>query len=229
MQEVFARGAAGFEGLSGYLHLTDGLFQNPYDLMTFYDNHDMPRMAADVDGFQDANHWLFTSRGIPVLYYGSEIAFRSGAAEHAGNRDYFGQENVELARTHPLRASLSRIVNIRQSSVALQRGLQANLELRADTAQFYRVYQHDGVNQTALVLLNKGDDPTSITVDRWLSPGQWRDADGGEKVVVDQTQASLTTLVPAHGAKVWFLDDVNRSSELSVVLAELQSGARARR
>ena len=229
MQEVFARGTAGFEGLSGYLHLTDGLFQNPYDLMTFYDNHDMPRMDADVDGFQDANHWLFTSRGIPVLYYGSEIGFRAGAAEHAGNRDYFGQDNVERARSHPLRASLSRIVNIRQSSVALQRGLQANLELSGDTAQFYRVYQHDGVNQTALVLLNKGDDPTSITVDRWLSPGRWRDADGGETVVVDETQASLTTLVPAHGAKVWFLDDVNRSSELSVVLAELQSGARARR
>ncbi len=229
MQDVFARGTAGYEGLAGYLHLTDGLFQNPYDLMTFYDNHDMPRMDADVDGFQDANHWLFTSRGIPVLYYGSEIGFRAGAAEHAGNRDYFGQENVDLARTHPLHASLSRIVKIRQSSIALQRGLQANLDLNDDTAQFYRVYQRDGVNQTALVLLNKGDEPTTMRVERWLSPGRWRDADGGEAMIVEAAAPSLTTVVPAHGAKVWLLDEVNRSASLAEVLAGLQAGARARR
>ena len=35
------------------------------------------------------------ARGIPVLYYGSETGFMRGRAEHAGNRNYFGQERIE--------------------------------------------------------------------------------------------------------------------------------------
>ena len=54
-----------------------------YELMTFYDNHDMPRLDASDEGFIDAHHWLFTARGIPVVYYGSEVGFMRGRAEHA--------------------------------------------------------------------------------------------------------------------------------------------------
>ena len=71
MERVFSKGEPMTE-LLGYLHLTDGVYENPYDLMTFYDNHDMPRMGGEVEGFIDAHNWLFTSRGIPVIYYGSE-------------------------------------------------------------------------------------------------------------------------------------------------------------
>jgi glycosidase len=62
-------------------NLTNGPYQNPYELVTFYDNHDMARLAASDDGFIDANNWLFTARGIPVIYYGSETGFERGKAE----------------------------------------------------------------------------------------------------------------------------------------------------
>lgn len=52
--------------------------------MSFYDNHDMPRLQASDNGFIDAHNWLFTARGIPVVYYGSETGFMRGRAEHAG-------------------------------------------------------------------------------------------------------------------------------------------------
>ena len=155
IRDVFSDPGSSFSTLQGYLHLDDGLYQNPYELMTFYDNHDMPRMDADESGFIDAHNWLFTSRGIPVIYYGSESIFRSGAAEHGGNRDYFGQDNVDLARNHPVRKALMQIARVRRESPALQRGLQLNINLRGDLAAFFRVYQKDDVNQTALILLNK--------------------------------------------------------------------------
>lgn len=228
MRAAFGPEDAGFETLLDYLHLDDGLFQNPYELATFYDNHDMPRMDADENGFRDAHNWLFTSRGIPVVYYGSEVAFRAGKGEHAGNRDYFGKERLEAARGHPLRDSLKRIVRLRQSSPALQRGLQANLELSGDSAVFFRVYQRGEVNQTALVLLNKGDDEMTLTVDRWLGRGNWRDADGGDAVVVSDASPSLTAAVRAHGARLFFLDAPNDNADLADVLARLHEGARSR-
>ena len=75
MSAVFGRDDEPFATLLDYLQLDSRVYQNPYDLMTFYDNHDMRRIDADTDGFIDANNWLFTSRGIPVVYYGSEIGF----------------------------------------------------------------------------------------------------------------------------------------------------------
>ena len=43
---------------------------------------------------------LFTARGVPVVYYGSETGFMRGRAEHAGNRNYFGQERIDAASKH---------------------------------------------------------------------------------------------------------------------------------
>ncbi len=195
MGEVFAAGV-GFEALDAYLNLESQLYQNPYELMTFYDNHDMPRISADDNGFIDAHNWLFTSRGIPVVYYGSEIGFRRGAPEHGGNRDYFGQENVALARMHPIRIALSNIARMRRGSVALQRGLQLNLELSGESAAFFRVFQHDGVNQTALVLLNKADAGMTVDAGAWLFEAEWFDAASGERSDVP------LLFVPAHGVRV---------------------------
>ena len=225
MSEVFAEGK-GFEGLVHYLHLTDGVYQNPYDQMTFYDNHDMPRMDAAPEGFVDAHNWLFTSRGIPVVYYGSEIGFRAGLAEHRGNRDYFGQPNIDLAKSHPVRNRLSTIAHVRKESIALQRGLQANLSFDGDTAVFYRVYQKAGEAQTALVLLNKGDVAKDMIVQRWLSAGSWRDAMSGERISVDPGNAAIEVTVPAHGVHVFLSDAPVTNAALKEELQRLQQGAR---
>src|SRR5690606_16507891 len=64
--DVFGDKQMGFERLSEALFLEGGPYKNVYELMTFYDNHDMPRMQATNEGFIDAHNWLFTARGIPV-------------------------------------------------------------------------------------------------------------------------------------------------------------------
>lgn len=199
MVEVFGSKQAGFERLAGALYLEDGPYANVYDLATFYDNHDMPRIDASDAGFIDAHNWLFTVRGIPVVYYGSETGFMRGHGEHGGNRAYFGQERIDAASQSPIFTPLQRIATLRRESVALQRGLQVNLKLEGDQAAFYRVYQHDGVAQTALVLLNKGDAATRIVVDELVQPGQWRDAFEGGVVSIDDR---IDIEVPAHGVRV---------------------------
>lgn len=221
--EVFENSDSDFSNILSYLHLADGVYQNPYELMTFYDNHDMERMNATDEGFIDANNWLFTARGIPVVYYGSEINFMTGKPEHKGNRNYLGQQRIEQAKTHMIHHELTKIAHVRKSSVALQRGLQVNVDFHGDAASFYRVYQNNDENQTALVLLNKGNSATDFTIDTMLSSGLWTDAMSGKEYRIDSTDLTLSIKVKEHGVKVLLLNSPINSAELQKQLISQQN------
>ncbi len=55
----------------------DYLYQHPERLVTFVDNHDLDRFLSvvgeDMAKFKMGLGWLMTLRGIPALYYGTEI------------------------------------------------------------------------------------------------------------------------------------------------------------
>ena len=229
MAEVFGKPDVGYERMRESLHLTDGIYRNPYELMSFYDNHDMARLAATEEGFIDANNWLFTSRGIPVVYYGSEMAFMAGTREHEGNRNYFGPGNVERARNHRIRAALARIAKVRRDSPALQRGLQVVLELRKNRAAFLRVYEHGTEAETALVLLNKGDVLAQFEIDGGSAVGAWRDAMSGNTVTAARGEP-LQLEVPAHGVRVLTRNDrvqdagLRRQLDRAMAALEASSG-----
>lgn len=228
LSEAVSAKDAGFETLADALQLEGGPYHNPYDLMTFYDNHDMARLDASDEGFIDAHHWLFTARGAPVIYYGSEVGFMRGRVEHSGNRNYFGQARVDAAHAHPIHQALKRIARVRAESVALQRGLQINLELQGDRAAFYRVFQHEGRAQTALVLLNKGDRPETFRIRDYLQAGAWRAALAGGEIVV-ANGGTLEATVPAHGAEVHLLEAPVTEPAMTARLAGLMAAAVPRR
>ncbi len=219
LAKVFGHEHGDFSLLEKPLYLRDGPYRNPYELVTFYDNHDMARLDADDNGFIDAHHWLFTARGIPAIYYGSEMGFERGHAEHEGNRNYFGVEGIRRARAHPIREHLMRIARVRAASPALQRGVQVNLELAGDRAAFYRVYQHAGTYQIALVLLNKGDKPTEFAINDALQDGEWVDAfDTNQRLTIARGKP-LRATVAAHGVAVYLLDAEVNSPLLSARLS----------
>jgi cyclomaltodextrin glucanotransferase len=204
MAEVFPTPDSDYSKVEDALYLTKRLYQNPYELATFYDNHDMARMQASDAGFIDAHNWLFTARGIPVIYYGSEMGFMRGRVEHSGNRNYYGVDNIAAAKASPIRAQLARIAKVRAASPALQRGLQLNLEFDGNRAAFLRVYQHEGTAQTALVLLNKGDAAAEFSLSN-LPTGRWRNALGDDAMVISSKHHQRLD-VAAHDVSVWLLD-----------------------
>lgn len=201
--DVFEKPGGSFETLAAALKLDAGPYQNPYELTTFIDNHDMARFNGSDEDFIDAHNWLFTARGIPVVYYGSEMGFMRGAVEHHGNRNYFGIEGIAIARRHPIHAQLSHIAKLRAASPALQRGLHLTLLMEGDRAAFLRVYQRDGVNQTALVLLNKGDVAANFDVSARLQRGTWRNA----TIPAAESVALPGMTVAPHDVAVWLLDE----------------------
>ncbi|MEM8982586.1 MAG: alpha-amylase family glycosyl hydrolase [Pseudomonadota bacterium] len=227
--ETFANPDSDFGDLTDYLHLVDGVYENPYDLMTFYDNHDMPRMAATDSGFIDAHNWLFTSRGTPVIYYGSEVGFRAGRGEHGGNRDYFGQANVDAAPNHAIHRALTEIAQIRAAVPALQRGLQLNLRFAGHQASFLRVIDTGAVAQTALVVLNKAETPAEVAVPAALVGGSWRDAADGRAVQFSGAAADPVVRVGAHGVRVLVRDGPLDDPALRRQLDRLQHGVAAAR
>ncbi|HSE11063.1 MAG TPA: alpha-amylase family glycosyl hydrolase [Rudaea sp.] len=243
LAETFEHPGSDYARVLPALLLEHGPYRNPYELVTFYDNHDMARLNAADTGFIDAHNFLFTARGIPVVYYGSETGFMRGRPEHAGNRNYFGQARIDAAPQSPIYRQLKRIANVRRNSIALQRGLQLDVSFSGDMAVFYRVYENAGVNQTALVLLNKGgrehtfdvrdhpepgndwedgfgDEARVIDVRDYLEPGEWHDAFDGHAI---QVRDHLTAKVPAHGVRVYLFDQALERADTLARLAQLMA------
>ncbi|MEY2116057.1 MAG: cyclomaltodextrin glucanotransferase [Rhodanobacter sp.] len=218
--EVFERPGSDYAHLLDRLYLTNGPYQNPYELVTFYDNHDMARLKTDDAGFIDANNWLFTARGIPAIYYGSETGFERGKAEHEGNRNYYGQQRIDNAAKSPVYRQLKRIALLRESTPAMQRGLMLPLRFAGNQAAFYRVYQKGDTHQIALVLLNKGDAVASFDISDYLQPGRWQPALGGSAIDVAE-HGRLRARVPAHDVQVYLLDAAATHPELVAELTRL--------
>ena len=203
IESSFTKPEGGFGAIADALYLENGPYANPYELMSFYDNHDMARFAGSDTDFINAHNFLFTARGIPTIYYGSEIGFMRGTAEHAGNRNYFGQANIDSAPKSLIYQQLQRIAKVRQASVALQRGLQLNLLMQNDQAAFLRVYQHAGQSQTALVLLNKSKVPRDFVLDSRVPSGAWKRAFDALEVTLASGQ---TLTVAANSVEVLLRD-----------------------
>ncbi|KXI30808.1 alpha-amylase family glycosyl hydrolase [Paraglaciecola hydrolytica] len=220
---TFENPASDYAELEKVLFLTHGPYLNPYELATFYDNHDMPRMNASDEGFIDANNWLFTARGIPVVYQGSELGFMRGKAEHMGNRNYLGQDNIELAKHHPIHNALSRIAQVRKAVPALQNGLQVNIEFTGNKAAFYRVLVKDDVTQTALVLLNKGDTAADFSISKYLQGGRWQSQLSDDTINIGARDNQLNTSVAAHGVQVWLREGKIENTDLLSQLEKLMA------
>ncbi|OOG66065.1 cyclomaltodextrin glucanotransferase [Rhodanobacter sp. B04] len=219
-KDVFEHVGSDYGKLAARLYLTNGPYANPYELVTFYDNHDMKRLNASDRGFIDANNFLFTARGIPAVYYGSETGFERGRGEHEGNRNYYGQPRVDAAAQSPIYRQLRRIAQLRENTPALQRGLMLPLRFAGDQAAFYRVYQKGDTHQIALVLLNKGDQPAGFTISDDLQPGHWKAAFGDSAIDVPNG-GSLHARVGAHDVQVYLLDVPVTRTDLVAELTRL--------
>lgn len=71
------------------LNTIDSTFPDPSALGTFLDNHDNPRwlnQKNDISLFKNALAFVILSRGIPIVYYGTEQGF-SGGADPANRED----------------------------------------------------------------------------------------------------------------------------------------------
>jgi glycosidase len=94
LQNAVSRGLRNKEGwdlglIEMYESLSnDFLYANPNNLVVFPDNHDMPRffsqLGEDVDLFKLGLAFFLTTRGIPQIFYGTEILMSSPGERNDG-------------------------------------------------------------------------------------------------------------------------------------------------
>ena len=200
--------------------------------VVYVDSHDYaPDGAPESTRFnQDQSTWaenlalMFTFRGIPCVYYGSEIEFRKGSVIDLGpnialketGRAYFGgyikgeinvtdfaqyngaTGNIAQTLSHPLSKHIQRLNRIRQAVPALRKG-QYSTDGCSGSFAFKRRYTDANTDSYALVCISG-----NATFSNVLN-GKYTDCVTGE--VINVTNGTLKANCSGKGnLRVFVLD-----------------------
>ncbi|HEV2327683.1 MAG TPA: alpha-amylase family glycosyl hydrolase [Verrucomicrobiae bacterium] len=137
-------------------------------LVTFLDNHDQPRFlsvpGSTIARLKVALVFLYTSRGIPCLYYGTEQGFNGGKDPwdredmFAGQFEWGPSIGDNFNMTHPLFRFVAMLNNFRRLYPALQIGTQSNLWSDANGPGLFAYTRQLGVQQAFVVFNTASDD-----------------------------------------------------------------------
>jgi len=156
----------------------DFLYKNPMNNVIFLDNHDMTRFYSEV-GEDIAKHkmgiaWLLTERGIPQMYYGTEILMKGiknpdgwvrldfpggweGDTKNAFSK--LGMSSDELA----VQQYVKTFANFRKNSSALKTGKLTQFVPDQGVYVYFRYDQH----QTVMCVMNTNDTQATIDLSRF--------------------------------------------------------------
>lgn len=146
----------------------DVVYENPMNHVIFLDNHDMSRFASQVgESLQKQKMgiaWLLTCRGIPQMYYGTEVMMK-GVTNPDGwvrldfpggwkgdVKNAFTQENLQADEAEVL-ALTKRLGSFRKTSTALKTG---KLMQYVPEDGVYVYFRYDN-NQTVMCIMNTSD------------------------------------------------------------------------
>jgi len=150
----------------------DHLYSNPDNLMIFADNHDLERIMYILDGdiarFKMIMTFLLTTRGIPQIYYGTEIGLKGGKGHGVIREDFPGgfPDDNRNAFTSSERTALENellnffkeILKVRKKYNALSLGRLVHYSLENEVYFYFRIYN----NEKILVVLNNSEKKQNI-------------------------------------------------------------------
>ena len=215
MEEVFK---GGDYRKADEIFLNDNKYKDATYLVTFLDNHDKPRFngnskegsPAELNNYFDALNFYFTVRGIPCIYYGTEIGMSGG--NDPDNRKYLGLQGIKEAKKNPIYWHIKKLNALRRSNIALQKGVQELIYSSKDQYVFKRKYGEEEV----FVLLNKSDKESSVLLD--LKAGNYRDiysgqfiGSGGKKSININAHGIVVITAGAINGKPWDIKIPNRN------------------
>jgi glycosidase len=149
----------------------DHLYVDPSGVVTFLGLHDVQRFmnepGASVAGLKLAFAFLMTARGIPLVYYGDEIAM-PGGHDPDNRRDFPGGWPDDLrnafdasgrtADEQSVFEHLQRLTRLRAALEPLRRGAMVHLAVTEQTYAYARVTNQ----QSVVVVFNNGGQPATI-------------------------------------------------------------------
>lgn len=164
-----------------YDHLAlDYLFANPQNILTFLDNHDTDRFLLEepdsLGAWKQAQTFLLTSRGIPQIYYGTEILMNGSKQVTDGHirldmpggfkgdtTNVFSPEG-RTPKQQEAFDFLSKLLNWRRGNEIIAKGSLKHF-MPTNGLYVYRRQLPDGRN--VIVIMNGNDSPVTVDMERY--------------------------------------------------------------
>ena len=157
----------------------DWLYADPDNMMTLLDNHDMPRIFSqlneDFDLYKMAVAFTLTVRGVPQVYYGTEILKTSPTIRDDGlvRSDFPGGwagDDVNAFTGEGLtgqqaeaQAFMKKLVNWRKTQSVIHTGKLMHYLPKNGTYVYFR---YDGTEKV-MVVINKNHTDTELPLERF--------------------------------------------------------------
>ena len=159
MRTVFQKPDTSMERLFNFWKYNETYYDNPYLMGTFIDNHDMERFTRMIvqEKLFPGTRWklaltyMYTTPGIPIVYYGSEIAMDGG--NDPDNRRF-----MNFRADEELIDYISRLGEIRQEYPSLTRGDIEPLYNKDGMGIFKRTYE----DQTTVIAINNSSETQNV-------------------------------------------------------------------
>ncbi len=157
----------------------DFMYENPMSVLTFLDNHDTDRFLLkepeNLGFFKQAVAFLLTTRGIPQIYYGTEILMHGSKAKSDGLirldfpggfpgdtiNDFFAKDRTPLQ--NEAFNFMKKILHWRQGNEAITKGDMIHF-MPTNGIYLYRRSYND---KNVLVIMNGNDKEKSISMNRY--------------------------------------------------------------
>lgn len=162
-----------------YTLAQDNEYKAPYQNVIFLDNHDLSRLATNVGGdmnkFKSGLSLLLTSRGIPCMYYGTEIMLggSGGGFGEGGRQDFPGgwaDDKVDKfkpeGRTPAERESfdfIQKLLQYRKANPVLSDGKMTQF---VPEEGIYVYFRHND-QKTVMVIFNSNNSDKEVTFARY--------------------------------------------------------------
>jgi glycosidase len=215
-----------YEALNGKTGWTDGvnrlyatlaqdfLYKDPTKNLVFLDNHDMSRFYSmvneDFNKYKSGMALLLTTRGIPEIYYGTEILMKNYSNPDGLVRSDFPggwkgdkvNKFVASGRTEKENAAfnyLSKLANYRKTSTALTTGKLMQF-IPQDGLYVYFRYTDDNT-KTVMVIVNAEDKAKELKTGRFAE--RMEKASSATNIITGEKLNNLTNIaIPASTSLV---------------------------
>jgi glycosidase len=181
----------------------DFLYKNPMANVIFLDNHDMSRfysvMNEDIRKQKMGIQWLLTERGIPQLYYGTEVLMKGisnpdglvrldfpGGWEGDKKNAFTGEGLSDDEKT--VQEITKKLANYRQRSSALKTGRLMHYVPEEGVYVYFR-YNDE---QTIMCVMNTSNNPRNIDFTRFSE--RTKGFSGARNVLTGETLQTSNSL-----------------------------------
>ena len=209
--QAFVKGRGRTIAFSRYLQKRHRIREG-YHLAHYLSTHDEPMGLYELD--DDRQKFALCAAvqmavvGMPVIYYGEEVA-RGGSVWPTNRNDMpWGKRDILPGkgdkRDEEMREFYRKLIATRRTHPVLSRGEYVELSTDGDLLVFAK--RDPESDDAVIVAVNRGADEISVEVE---APGEWggrggRDAIGGATIPTDNNK--LTLNVPGGRAQYWVMD-----------------------